>query len=520
MGQNKKLAINLVFVWLGFATQVLTTFLLTPMMISKLGNDGYGFWVFLQSFTGYYGLIDMGLRAGVTQTITQRLAKGDRDSLLRYFNGVLPLLGRVSIVVLFVGVAVGLLLYGTLTVSGELKGWVIPLAICQSAGIALTMLTFPFSAVLPGLQRYDISETIAFVLRIATSVCAFLVLLYAPSIMAISLLYLAFNILDQILRFVFALKLVPELKHIRLALNRNEVKELFRVGGWNFVSQISHQLLHRFNAIQIAYMFSLASVVPFNVANSMADHAVRVVSISTRVLYPAFAHLNFQDQVSASRNLLLLSTRLCIGFSLVVAFVGRTWIEPFLQIWLNNVSGKEEIVSVACSYFLVFALINVVTSIRGVGGQLLLGKDELSFMAKTMVVESVIAIVLSFAFSVYFGPIGIPLGNLVAFTISIILISLPRVAKLVDLNLLDFYLGAFLRPIVYAILCTASVWAWRRSVTEPNTWQELFTTGFIPTASICILFLPVLFSRTERESVWVKLQELIRSFSLKLAKRL
>jgi len=302
-------------------------------------------------------------------------------------------------------------------------------------------------------------------------------------------------------------------------LNRTEVKELFRVGGWNFVIQISHQLLHRFNAIQIAYMFSLASVVPFNVANSMADHAVRVVSISTRVLYPAFAHLNFQDQVSASRNLLLLSTRLCVGFSLVVAFVGRTWIEPFLQIWLNNVSGKEEIVSVACSYFLVFALINVVTSIRGVGGQLLLGKNELSFMAKTMVVESVIAIVLSFAFSVYFGPIGILLGNLVAFTLSIILISLPRVAKLVDLNLLDFYLGAFLRPIVYAIFCTASVWAWRRYVTEPNSWQELFTIGFIPTASICILFLPVLFSRTERESVWVKVQEHMRSLSLKFARR-
>jgi hypothetical protein len=141
-------------------------------------------------------------------------------------------------------------------------------------------------------------------------------------------------------------------------------------------------------------------------------------------------------------------------------------------------------------------------------------------MAKTMVVESVIARVLSFAFSVYFGPIGIPLGNLVAFTLSIILISLPRVAKLVDLNLSDFYLKAFLRPIVYASLCSASVWVWRRSVTEPNTWQKLFTIGFIPTAIVCILFLPVLFSRTERESVCVKLQELIRSFSLKFAKRL
>jgi|688.fasta_scaffold133241_2 O-antigen/teichoic acid export membrane protein len=520
MGQNKKLVTNLVFVWLGFATQVLTTFLLTPMMISKLGNDGYGLWIFLQSFTGYYGLIDMGLRAGVTQTITQRLAKGERESLLRYFNGVLPLLGRISIAVLFVGVAVGFLLSRTLTVSEELKGWVIPLAICQSAGIAFTMLTFPFSAVLPGLQRYDISETIAFVLRIATSACAFLVLLYAPSIIAISLLYLAFNILDQILRLVFVLKLVPELKHIRPALNRTEVKELFRVGGLNFVMQISHQLLHRFNAIQIAYMFSLAIVVPFNVANSMADHAVRVVSISTRVLYPAFAHMNFQDQVTATRNLLLLSTRLCVGFSLVVAFVGMSWMQPFLEIWLKNVNGKQEIISAACSYYLVFALINVATSIRGVGGQLLLGKDELRFMAKTMVVESVIAIVLSFAFSVYFGPIGIPLGNLVAFTLSIILISLPRVAKLVDLNLSDFYLKAFLRPIVYASLCSASVWVWRRSVTEPNTWQKLFTIGFIPTAIVCILFLPVLFSRTERESVCVKLQELIRSFSLKFAKRL
>ena len=52
---------------------------LTPFVLRELGVARYGVWILTSSIIGYYGFLDLGFRAGVTQYLTRYLALGDYD---------------------------------------------------------------------------------------------------------------------------------------------------------------------------------------------------------------------------------------------------------------------------------------------------------------------------------------------------------------------------------------------------------------------------------------------------------
>ncbi len=56
---------NVLANWLGLGTTMVVGFLLTPFILHKLGDTAFGLWVLLTTFTGYYGLLDLGLRNSI-----------------------------------------------------------------------------------------------------------------------------------------------------------------------------------------------------------------------------------------------------------------------------------------------------------------------------------------------------------------------------------------------------------------------------------------------------------------------
>ena len=81
MFSSRVIVRNIFSNWAGFAVQVAVTFFLTPFVLSHLGDARYGVWMLVMSVTGYYGLLDLGFRSGLTQYLTRYLAVGDIDRM-------------------------------------------------------------------------------------------------------------------------------------------------------------------------------------------------------------------------------------------------------------------------------------------------------------------------------------------------------------------------------------------------------------------------------------------------------
>src|SRR5438552_12736758 len=66
-----------------FAVHVVLAFFMTPFVLRSLGDGRYGVWAVMTGLTGYYGLLDLGLRGGMTQHLARSLGLRDFDRFNR-----------------------------------------------------------------------------------------------------------------------------------------------------------------------------------------------------------------------------------------------------------------------------------------------------------------------------------------------------------------------------------------------------------------------------------------------------
>src|SRR6202047_2667546 len=57
--------------WSALATNVLVGIFLSPFILHRLGDAAYGIWVLIFSFTGYYGLFDLGIRSSIVRYVSK-----------------------------------------------------------------------------------------------------------------------------------------------------------------------------------------------------------------------------------------------------------------------------------------------------------------------------------------------------------------------------------------------------------------------------------------------------------------
>src|SRR5262245_20664994 len=98
--RTTRVARNAVSNYARFFGNGVVSFLLTPLMVHVLGDRDYGLWVTVFSLTGYFGLVDQGLRPSLVRYVSKERAANDVDALSRTLTSALLLYSCAGFVVL------------------------------------------------------------------------------------------------------------------------------------------------------------------------------------------------------------------------------------------------------------------------------------------------------------------------------------------------------------------------------------------------------------------------------------
>jgi O-antigen/teichoic acid export membrane protein len=151
---------NVITNYLRFFAGGAISFLLTPLMVHTLGDGGYGLWVMVFSLTGYFGLVDQGIRPSLVRFVSRDQAAGDEEGLRRIINSAIALYTTAGVITMA----------ATVVVAWQFGSWfkidpaMLPLAqttvLIAGSTLALGFPLGVFGAVLSGLQRYDLANSI------------------------------------------------------------------------------------------------------------------------------------------------------------------------------------------------------------------------------------------------------------------------------------------------------------------------------------------------------------------------
>jgi O-antigen/teichoic acid export membrane protein len=434
----------------GFGVQAITTFALTPFVLRSLGAHDYGVWSIVVGLTGYYGLFDLGLRAGLTQYLTRHLANNDHERLNRTLSTGVAALGLVGLVTIILSAAFAWYLpghFGLPSADAQDVRWAVALA---GLSISVQFFLFPFSALLPALERFDLANAIGIVTRLITAAATYAAMRTGGGLVALSVVLAVTTSLDYAWRTVVALRLVPQARvKLRLA-SFASLRELFSYGAWNVTIGAGIRLISYTDSLVIGAVLGASAVATFAIAGSLVNYFADSIVAITQVFFPAMTRLDAQKDADGLRRLYVTGSRLTLiiastGTTLIVLFAG-----DFLRLWVGSGLGNEVGRTTLVLHILIIAA--ACSAWQRIGCQVLLATRQVPLVARLFGAEAILNLLLSVLLVRRFGLMGVALGTLVPSLLFNVAVNPWVVCRRIELGLTDYFRAVLPLPALTAIL--------------------------------------------------------------------
>lgn len=310
--------------------------ILPPILISYLGFKIYGIWGLIILLNQYSSLLDLGFQTGFIKISSEYLAKGLDDEVNYLFTANL----LIYIILIIVIVPILILFYEPIFQmffgdSIEYKDLYI-IALIYSLTTVLNLITIPFSSLLRGFQRYDISTFVDIAFLVVNSILSIIFVL-----MDFGLYGLVYSFCIASIVKLFASLILSKKIFIGLRIQKISIK-LFEHLRQLFVYTPAELSIKIFSAVtQTLIRFTLKNfagieyVGIYDIAKRLVGQVLGFSSSVFVPFIPAMSSLSTQKMHGEISEILKKATLLLCLFSIPILFYLLFFFEPILKLWLN-----------------------------------------------------------------------------------------------------------------------------------------------------------------------------------------
>jgi len=466
---------NVSSTWFGLGASLLVGFFLSPYILHKLGDDAFGLWILVFSFTGFYGLFDLGIRSSIIKYVAQYYAANDQDGLARVICTSLSGYGCVALVLLSATFVSSFYVERLFHVSGGNLHVARVLFLMVGSAIALGFPLGVFGGVLQGLQKFtwvNLTQVATTLLRAMLIVIA---LSHGRGLLAVALITVALPLLAS----VFYIGVVHRFIAIRLErrfVSRSSFRQLMGYGSITFIIIVAEQLRFQTDAVIIGAFLSASAITFFSIGAKLCDYAVAPVQNMADIFLPMSSDAEASNNHHRLRQIFIEGNRFCAFtmFPICVAMVilGKS----LIHVWV----GPKYV-----SSYLVLVLLIVPKSLyraQAASTRILFGIHRHRALAVVAIVEGLINVGLSIALVRPLGIIGDTLGTTIPLLATSLLFLPLYMCRLLKVPLRTFLSGAYLLPLALcAPLATALLLMqhWFLARTYPALVAQVVVGGLV-----------------------------------------
>lgn len=503
MSLARILARNITANWLGFAVHAITAFLLTPFVLSALGASRYGAWCLLIGLTGYYGLLDLGFRAGLTQYLTRYLSLRDFDRLNQTASTGLFALATVAVAIVAATPVIAFAAPWIFSISGQNAAEARTALLLVGTATAIQLPLFTFASVLFAAQRYDVSNYITVTSRLATAGLTYAALSFEYGLIGMATATVAGNLIDYLLRWKAAYRVVPALRISLSQVRSSALKEFASFSAWNWLIAGSRQLISYTDIVVIGIFLPIAAVAPFGLAASVIEYFNATIAPLAAVFFPVATQLDATGDTASLTRVYLVSSRLILSVALIGGVSAVIWSDDLFRLWIDVKGGAADTSETASLIFRVLGAAAIITSAQRVGYQVMLGTRRVKLLALLLIAEGFANLVVSVALVRSIGSLGVALGTVLPAALFQGAVHPWAVSRLLGISPLATFRAIYTRPLMLAACFIPLALALKSQCPVDTGWGGLLLGGCASGAIGVLLLLAVSLKRSERfEYLW------------------
>jgi len=448
--------------WASYAVTAIVGFLLSPFIVHALGTTGYGLWTLVLSLTGYFGLLDLGIRSSVGRFVARYVALKDEEKTNRVVSTAFCILLSGGLLALLTTAVVAKFFFHFLHVDAQFQSTGKIALLITGATIAFALPLGVFSSILVALERFDILSGVTIIGEVIRAVLVVIFLKLGFGLLAIALIALFISSAEYLAMAAFATKQYRPLR-IRLKLvDRDTFRELLGFGIYRFIWIVANQLIFYSDSVVIGIFLSTGAITYYAIAGSLINYGRNIASLVTDTFYPAATRLDAKQDLPGLRDLLVLGTRisllvslpLCLGF----VFLGK----QFITLWM----GSEY--SISAIYLIVLTIPQFTGMSQYMSALVLAGMAKHKVLAYLVLAEGAANLVLSIVLIRKMGLIGVAWGTVIPDVICTALVIPWYTLRKLKFNAREYMIRAFLRPVISVLPAAGLAYAFSVLVMTPS----------------------------------------------------
>ena len=334
---SKRLVHNTLLNVVTLVANAVIGFFLIRFFLGRLGEVRYGVWVLIGgSIFRYAPLLSMGLNSSINRYVPVYLARNDNDGVQRVIKTSRFFFTALAVVLVIVTLVIHYNVGSWFTIEPELVKTAGRLVLIVGFCFAFAMPLQPSTAVLSGLQRYDITNLAMLAMLLLRTALVVLLLWQGYGLLTTGVLFGLSEIAVRALHSVFVGRLLPAASLSAAKVDLRLLRDML-VYGMNTLSYAMGAIIiyHASNLV-IGIFIGAAQISQFAVATAGVLLLSQLLQAFTAAIKPAVSDLDARDDDATVKEIALLTQKysllLIVPSGCFLVAMGR----EFLHVWVSD----------------------------------------------------------------------------------------------------------------------------------------------------------------------------------------
>ncbi len=471
-----------------------------PVLIEKIGDEGYGIMLLASGILGNLTFLDLGFSKGIMRYIAEYKSKNNYQRIAKIIATSFQLYLGIGLAVSIIILA--LIFSGFVNIFNiqDENSSIFINVLFVAAG--LSVVSWPikvFDSALKGLNKYHENNKALLVGSILSPLFTLAATFFETSIESLFFIQNFALVIPGLVQYIMIKKVLGKFKFI--AFDKTVLNEIGAVSIWSFFNQMASVLLYQADRILIGIFLPVSSLTIYKIVTLPYNYVGVITGLTSSAILPKIIGDFVKEGKQTLDKYYYLGSRYSNYISSFLALATALFAYPFIKIWVgNDYLPFVWIAQIACLFQLVWKS-NLFL------GKVFFGQGKIMELSIIAIFVAIINIPISIYLIPYFGVGGVVFGTLLAGSLSIILqyiFVFPRFG----IRLKDYLKEVFLKGQTINILVAIVIFIFfENSINKiQELWHLIFSLSLFTIFSI-LIFYRFIISRDHRH----KLKNLLKS---------
>ena len=405
-GLPRRFATNVTMNYIASFTAIVSGFVVTPLILHRLGDDAFGVWALAGSATAYLELFEFGFGVSTTKLLAEDA--GERpERALQTLNTSFYVLSVLGAAALVVGAVLALVAPDLFHVHDALRQETIIVWLLLAATIAISIPGDTLGGALAGFQRYDLLSASNLALVALTGAASIVVVVAGGGLVALAVVTSVISVAMHGLRWVLLRPLMPDLRLTRRLVDRARVREIAGLSGWFLVRDVASTVIFRVDLVVVGLVLDVRAVAVFAIGSKLAQLSDKTLVPLSQVFLPHASALDRDRDTVGLAALLTDGTRAAMVPGVPATLVLTLLAARAIPAWVGH--GYHEAIAITIVLSIALGLRSMTTT----AWHLLAGAGQARVSAYIAIAEAVVNLAASIVLAYAMGPIGVAVGTLI-----------------------------------------------------------------------------------------------------------